>query len=558
MRVAAAIVLLSCLPVANAEDLALRRPFPLVERAVAGQSEWAIDRSAIAGLSNVRNVRFDGVAVPGLGRVSLDVTKVVLRIEERALRLDDRHAPNRALPNLSMWSGRVVGEPGSEVFLAFSPFGSRGFVAANGVRTHLDAVPGAGRDWSRSFSVWRVDDGSPQLAVASGAPFCAGALTPPTRTATTFPTPQLPAGVPTKSTSVTPIYECRVAIETDTQYYSIFGNLPAASTYLFQLLGAVSDRYREQIGVILTFPYVGFYSSSDPWVAQEQGGGSIGLLYEFQAAWQNGAGPVQADLNHFISGANLGGGVAWLPAVCDQTYGFAVSGNIGGNTPFPVAQGPINWDFMVVAHEFGHNLGAPHTHDYCPTPADECAPGGYFGACQTQQVCTSAGTIMSYCHLCSGGLGNITTYFHPFSVNDCRNTIAASCLGFYEGISYYANLGYALAGSGGTPALAVNWNGITDVLSFEITQASPFRPGILFVAGSAAYLPLYGGTLVPAVQISMPITTNGAGKVSLGAPLPPGTVSLPGGATFFAQAWISDPFTFVSATNGSEFELIFP
>lgn len=556
MRVPAATLALSFVlsSFSSASDLTPRRAFPLKS---AADATLEFSAEAQSALRSVRNVRFDSVEVPSFGVVDLDLHRVSLHVEPRSVRVDGRRGTNRAFESLSLWSGHIVGAPGSEVFLAFSPHGSRGFVANGSRRVHLDAMPSEDGDWQNARSTWRVDDGSPSLATKSTAPFCVGALTPPTRSATTHVTPPLPSpGL--KSTTVTPIYECRVAIETDTQYFNLFGNLNAAQTYLFSLLGAISDRYREQVGVILTFPYFGFHTSSDPWVAQEQGGGSIGLLYEFQAAWQNGGGPVQSDLYHFVSGADLGGGVAWLPAVCDQTYGFAVSGNIGGNTPIPVAVGPLNWDFMVVAHELGHNLGAPHTHDYCPTPADECAPGGYFGACQSQNVCTTQGTIMSYCHLCSGGLTNITTYLHPFSVNDCRNTISQSCLGFYEGVSYYANLGYALAGSSGTPSLAISWNGISDTLSLAIASAPASKPGMLFVAASTAYLPLFGGTLVPAVQIAAPIATDASGAITLNAPLPPGTVSFPGGATFFAQAWISDPVTYVAATNGAEFELIFP
>jgi hypothetical protein len=47
----------------------------------------------------------------------------------------------------------------------------------------------------------------------------------------------------------------------------------------------------------------------------------------------------------------------------------------------------------------GHNCGCNHTHDL---GVDSCtSPGG----------CISNGTIMSYCHLCPGGLANITLEF---------------------------------------------------------------------------------------------------------------------------------------------------
>mgnify|MGYP002526217732 CR=1 FL=1 len=126
---------------------------------------------------------------------------------------------------------------------------------------------------------------------------------------------------------------------------------------------------------------------------------------------------------HFLSGANLGGGVAWLGVLCNTTYGFAVSGNINGGTSFPVTQGSNTWDFFVMAHETGHNFGTLHTHDgYCP-PLDECATN-----CNGNIQCTNQGTNMSYCHGCNGGMNNITTYFHPTVVGVMRAFADSSCI----------------------------------------------------------------------------------------------------------------------------------
>jgi hypothetical protein len=199
------------------------------------------------------------------------------------------------------------------------------------------------------------------------------------------------------------------------------------------LLGFISDRYETQINTILTFPSVAFYTTAnDPWTSQDSGGNCQDVLFELQGAWAGNV-PANADLGHLLSGANLGCGVAWLDVLCSSTNNFSVAGNMNANTPFPIAVGPNNWDFMVVAHEIGHNFDALHTHDYCP-PLDECAPSGYFGACQSQQVCTNQGTIMSYCHLCSGGTSNITTFFHPTSAAD-MTAAAASCLPLFSGIA---------------------------------------------------------------------------------------------------------------------------
>jgi hypothetical protein len=156
------------------------------------------------------------------------------------------------------------------------------------------------------------------------------------------------------------------------------------------------------------------------------------MLNEFVAAWQGNI-PNGGRIGHFVSGAGLGGGVAYLDVLCDNTFGFGVSGNMNGTISFPIVVGPNNWDFMVNAHEVGHNFNAIHTHDYCP-PVDQCAPSGYFGSCQTQQVCTNQGTIMSYCHLCAGGTSNITTFFHTQSAAD-MTAAAQACLPLFTGIS---------------------------------------------------------------------------------------------------------------------------
>jgi hypothetical protein len=146
------------------------------------------------------------------------------------------------------------------------------------------------------------------------------------------------------------------------------------------------------------------------------------LLAEFKAAW-SGGWPATAHLAHFVSGASLGGGVAYVGALCDQTYGFAVSANVNGNISWGSFSGNpsvANWDFVVFAHELGHNLGALHTHDYCP-PLDRCEP-----SCAGSKTCTQ-GTIMSYCHLC-GGMSNVRLDLHPHVAQEVRDLVAGSCL----------------------------------------------------------------------------------------------------------------------------------
>ena len=150
------------------------------------------------------------------------------------------------------------------------------------------------------------------------------------------------------------------------------------------------------------------------------------MLSEFRSAGApslGGSWPASADLAHFISGASLGGGIAYIDVICNQNFGFgvsAVSGNIDWSS-FTGAPNSGNFDFIVVAHELGHNFDAGHTHDYCP-PVDRCQ-----SSCSGGAIC-EPGTIMSYCHLC-GGTANVSLTFHPFIANEMRKGVNSSCVG---------------------------------------------------------------------------------------------------------------------------------
>jgi len=178
------------------------------------------------------------------------------------------------------------------------------------------------------------------------------------------------------------------------------------------------------VDVYITVPQLSIYTTSnDPWKTPDMGGSSSQMLNEFQRYWKPDGFPLGAALAHFMSGANLGGGVAYVGSFCSES-GVAVSGNLAGQTTMPVpTKSSLNWDFVVCAHETGHNFGSPHTHDYCP-PIDSCYPG----LCTTGTQCITNGTIMGYCHLCPGGLNNVQTFFHQRVANRMSKVVSVSCI----------------------------------------------------------------------------------------------------------------------------------
>ena len=217
---------------------------------------------------------------------------------------------------------------------------------------------------------------------------------------------------------------CRLAIETDWQFYRKFNSTTLLTNYVTGLVAATSEQYFTDVQTTLSISYLGIHTTSnDGWATQESGGDTGDLLDEFRQRWDGAAFPADSDLAHFLSGVSLGGGIAYLNVLCSRNFGFAVSANLGGTINWNTWSGNPGhfWDFMVFAHELGHNFGSPHTQDYCP-PLDQC-----YDNCNGVTVCTR-GTIMSYCHLCPGGVSNVDLRFHPVNANVMRIRVNTSCL----------------------------------------------------------------------------------------------------------------------------------
>jgi hypothetical protein len=239
------------------------------------------------------------------------------------------------------------------------------------------------------------------------------------------------------------LYRATIAIETDFEFYQVMGsNTTTANNYIGNLFNYISAIYENDTQTRLTVGDIFLWSTaSDPWV---ENGGTWCRLAEFGKYWKNNRSGVTRSLAHFLSGAGLGGGIAWMDTMCmgAQTVnsntgcasvgneyvfgGFGVSANLNGviNT----SSGPA-WDATVVAHELGHNFSSPHTHCYGgvagnANPVDGCyngegGSGCYSGSQGIPGIGTliggsssnRQGTIMSYCHLLSGGMNNIAGTF---------------------------------------------------------------------------------------------------------------------------------------------------
>lgn len=387
---------------------------------------FRFDPVGLQSLRALTRARMHGFPLPGFGDTTLELRRVPLPIADGAvLRVDGADVPGglaAALGDLSVWSGTILEIPDSKVFLALSSQGSRGFLELpfpGNHFVHLVTEEGPSSASAPALVHLVRDADLPTARLAQLVDFCSEPLLAPGTTANLTLGPWEPPG-----TDALTAADGRIAIETDYQLYQRFNSVPAATSYVTQMMAAISDRYFTDVQTTLSIAYLGIYSSaSDPWNSQDSGGSPNALLDEFRNAWTTNGWPVSANLAHFVSGANLGGGVAYLNVLCNQSFGFGVSANISGNINWGTwtgQPGNLTWDFVVVAHELGHNFGANHTHSYCP-PLDLC-----YTNCNGTTQC-SQGTLMSYCHLC-GGMDNIDLEFGPMVSNIMRVAVNSSCL----------------------------------------------------------------------------------------------------------------------------------
>jgi len=294
------------------------------------------------------------------------------------------------LSDLRLWRGHVVGQPDSLIFVGVSPRGLNGFMRV-GEHTRIlsNAASEASAAWSDAMSLeLAIDEFECQVRMIDGSP-------PPAHRESATTT-RLDA----------PCRVAQLAIDTDWEYTErIFGgDTAAAAEYATTLAAAISEIYVENVNVRFQVSYLRVWSQNDDPYDPNSG---TDMLDQFRNEWTTNMTDVPRNIAHILTGrTNLPyGGVAWLSVVCNHDWGYGVSGYLNGFFPYPLEDNHgENWDLVVMAHELGHNFGTLHTHDgYVPT-IDDCGNGDCTGA--------ENGTIMSYCHTCSGGISNIRLGFH--------------------------------------------------------------------------------------------------------------------------------------------------
>ena len=186
----------------------------------------------------------------------------------------------------------------------------------------------------------------------------------------------------------------------------------------------------ENDGITIAFRTLLIWTEPDPY--EGIGTSSVDYLFKFNEVRPVFDGDVGQLLG--IDAGGLGGVAVTIDGLC-SSQNFCYS-----DVEFDFQTVPTySWTVLVLTHEFGHILGAPHTHACIwngnNTAIDNCATAGIGptaegASCSTDPLTIpSSGTIMSYCHLVSNVGIDLANGFGPQPAQRILDTFALrSCL----------------------------------------------------------------------------------------------------------------------------------
>lgn len=351
-----------------------------------------------------------------------DVWAPDAKIIERGAK-GDRQLP---VPALKTFKGHVDGYADSVAFLSVDGSEVSGLIMIGDRKYVILPAPAARRAAGREFEVLEQDDNDVPLESAAWACDVEN-YGPITDKGARSPIPYASEQkiAPQATTDATAMYQLRLALEADYEMTQKLGSTSSVSSYITNLIGASTAIYERDVRTRLVIGSAFVYSnSSDPWTKTS----SLDALGELGTYYHNNRTGTSRSAAVLLSGKSMGGGVAWVGTICDgdfpatlngtSVYGghYGVIGSLSGSVSTSSSQ-PGFWDLLGFSHELGHVVGSQHTHctassGYGRSFVDQCRSGEGSGCYSgTQSVPAEKGTIMSYCHLLSGGYGNVRLIF---------------------------------------------------------------------------------------------------------------------------------------------------
>ncbi|HSP96713.1 MAG TPA: M12 family metallo-peptidase [Candidatus Dormibacteraeota bacterium] len=271
----------------------------------------------------------------------------------------------------SFFRGRVAGESGSWVRLRVDGGEMSGIVASAGELYFLEparnffGAKAAGRSIAYRLS---DTDPAPLGSCAAHAPGRQAFTRSTTHAvAKAWPHPatrELAAQADVGSAAAVAGKRALVGVVADYQYFAGItgraGHGDNSAADLAAIINAVDGIYQAEIGVAMQISSTTVYTTpDDPFTDTSD---YNALLNEFSTFHDNNDNtPSQilygADIAHLVTGRDLSGsviGVAWLGSLCGGYWGSGLSEDF--STSLYVMT-------LLLAHEMGHNFGAPHDHE---------------------------------------------------------------------------------------------------------------------------------------------------------------------------------------------------
>ena len=378
----------------------------------------------------------------------------ILKLERFSVFAEDAtivvHTPDgdeiHPVPRNAYFKGRVAGEPGSTVVMTALESGLvRGLILLSG-RSWVFS----GRSFDKAMpTVLRVREVEPVVELehdVQGFECGADRLAPPARDPVDLSKRQQAMRLNAAA------YTARIAVETDNEFFNIFGNATDATNYVADLIAFGSTIYSAEVDTSWVLQHLSLWAQgqTDPWTQL----GTTCRFLEFGKYWNDNNQAISRTTAAFFSGSGGSSGIAWVGMLCEGSWNYSDGGCPGIGLPIDNYAGAyayiggmsgnfdfdnpgIMWDSLAVAHEIGHNFDSPHTHCYAniggnSNPIDQCyggecgQSGCHCGGTGLPSDCSpggGCGTIMSYCHLLSGGYSNISPTLgagHPYGVEPGR------------------------------------------------------------------------------------------------------------------------------------------
>ncbi|PPK88352.1 putative secreted protein (Por secretion system target) [Neolewinella xylanilytica] len=304
-------------------------------------------------------------------------------------------------PESVFYRGEVAGREGSVAVLSIIDGAVTGLVSLPGESGELNLVRLEDEAAYLFYDDLQIEDKFPDLDCEVRAP---GGGQPPVDKSK-------PEGVVGKVDGCFGIY-----LDIGQEVYAERGSSNAAVSFLLAAFAQVATLYANE-DIDLTVSGTTVWTTREPFYKNLD-------RYRAHRAADNADGSVA----HYVHRGGSGG-VAYLNVLCNENYGYGLSGIDNSYRAVP----NYSWTVFVLAHELGHNFGSEHTHDCAwngnNTPLDNCASMN--GGCATTDfIPQDGGTIMSYCHIKGVGI-NFSKGFGEQPGDRIRSrAAAANCTGY--------------------------------------------------------------------------------------------------------------------------------